>query len=235
MPKSQYVDPGKAFDAGYIKFEDIPVCQYNKTLAEEMEIYSKDDMMRIYRDMAIIREFETMLNEVKTKSCYNGVEYNNPGPAHLSIGQEASAVGQAYCLDINDFTFGSHRSHGEILAKGLSSIEKLTDEEVYDIMKEFLGGNVLSVVEKHMKSENVKDLAINFLLYGALAGGPDGQDNHIDVTSDYIYNEVTIDYNAAFVGACAGLYEYYGTPDMKATENFPPTPSYSAEEGGGNG
>ena len=62
--------------------------------------------------MAIIREFETMLNEIKTKSVYNGVEYNNPGPAHLSLGQEASAVGQAYCLDNNDFTIGSHRSHG---------------------------------------------------------------------------------------------------------------------------
>ena len=169
MPKSQYVDPGKAFDAGYIKFTDIPVCQYKKTLAEEKKIYTKDDFLRIYRDMAIIREFETMLNDVKTKSAYNGVEYNNPGPAHLSIGQEASAVGEAYCLDINDFSFGSHRSHGEILAKGLSSIYKLTDAEVYDIMKEFLDGSVLSVVEKHMKSENIKDLAINFLLYGALA------------------------------------------------------------------
>ena len=38
MPKSQYVDPGKAFDAGYIHFEDIPVCQYKKTLAEEKKI-----------------------------------------------------------------------------------------------------------------------------------------------------------------------------------------------------
>ena len=170
MPKSQYVDPGKAFEAGYIHFEDIPVCQYNKTLAEEKKIYTKDDFLRIYRDMAIIREFETMLNDVKTKSNYNGVEYNNPGPAHLSIGQEASAVGEAYSLDINDFSFGSHRSHGEILAKGLSSIHKLTDEEVYDIMKEFLGGAVLSVVEKHMNAGgNVKELAINFLLYGALA------------------------------------------------------------------
>ena len=40
MPKSQYVDPGKAFEAGYIHFEDIPVCQYNKTLAQENKIYS---------------------------------------------------------------------------------------------------------------------------------------------------------------------------------------------------
>ena len=169
MPKSQYVDPGKAFDAGYIHFEDIPVCQYNKTLKEELKLYSKEDMIRIYRDMQIIREFETMLNDIKTKSAYNGVEYNNPGPAHLSIGQEASAVGEAYCLDIDDLTFGSHRSHGEILAKGLSSIQKLNDEELYAVMKEFLDGSVLNVVEKHMTSQNIKDLAINFLLYGALA------------------------------------------------------------------
>ena len=117
------------------------------SLEDERRIYSKDDLVRIYRDMAIIREFETMLNEIKTKSVYNGVEYTNPGPAHLSIGQEASAVGEAYCLDIDDFTFGSHRSHGEILAKGLSAINKLSDTELYDVMKNFLGGETLKVVE----------------------------------------------------------------------------------------
>ncbi len=170
MPKSQFVDPQKAFEPGVIHFEDIPVCQYKKTLKEELKIYTKADMMRIYRDMAIIREFETMLNDVKTKSNYNGVEYNNPGPAHLSIGQEASAVGEAYNLDIDDLTFGSHRSHGEILAKGLSSIEKLDEKELYEIMKEFLDGSVLNVVEKHMNAGgDMKELAINFLLYGALA------------------------------------------------------------------
>ncbi|MBE6687585.1 MAG: dehydrogenase [Ruminococcaceae bacterium] len=170
MPKSQYVDPNKVFEPGFITFQDIPVNQYKKTFAEEKKLYTKDDMLRIYRDMRIIREFETMLNEIKTKSAYNGVEYNNPGPAHLSLGQEASAVGEAYALDINDLTFGSHRSHGEILAKGLSSIHKLDDEELYDIMKEFLGGSVLNVVEGKMAAhESIKELAIDFLLYGALA------------------------------------------------------------------
>lgn len=170
MPKSQYVDPAKVFEKGFSNFDPIPLCQYDLTLAQEKKLYSKEDFMRIYRDMRIIREFETMLNEIKIKSVYNGVEYNNPGPAHLSIGQEASAVGQAYCLDINDFTFGSHRSHGEILAKGLSSIEKLDEKELYDIMKEFLGGETLRVVEgTEDKKGDVKDLAINFLLYGALA------------------------------------------------------------------
>lgn len=170
MPKSQYVDPKKVFEPGYIKFQDIPVCQYNLTLDDEKKIYSKSDFLRIYRDMAVIREFETMLNDIKTKSVYNGVEYSNPGPAHLSIGQEASAVGEAYCLDINDFTFGSHRSHGEILAKGLSAIHKLSDSELYTIMKDFLGGSILKVVEgKEEVPGNVKELAIDFLLYGALA------------------------------------------------------------------
>jgi len=169
MPKSQYVDPAHAFDAGFIHFEDVPVCQYKKTLAEEKKIYTKADFLRIYHDMRTIHEFEFMLNEVKTKSEYNGIAYNNPGPAHLSIGQEASAVGQAYCLDINDFTFGSHRSHGEVIAKGLVSIEKLDDKELYDIMKEFLGGSVLAVVEKNMPNTNIKELAKNFYLYGLLA------------------------------------------------------------------
>ena len=60
------------------------------------------------------------------------------------------------------------------------------------------------------------------VLYGALAGGPDGDDQHNDVTKDWIYNEVTIDYNAAIVGAAAGLYLYKGDKTMKPEENFPP-------------
>ncbi|TYQ18201.1 UNVERIFIED_CONTAM: endoglucanase Cel9P [Acetivibrio alkalicellulosi] len=61
-----------------------------------------------------------------------------------------------------------------------------------------------------------------FVLYGALVGGPGANDEHIDVTSDYIYNEVTIDYNAAFVGASAGLYKFFGDSSMKVTPDFPP-------------
>ncbi|MBQ8906754.1 MAG: glycoside hydrolase family 9 protein [Ruminococcus sp.] len=61
------------------------------------------------------------------------------------------------------------------------------------------------------------------VLWGALVGGPDSDDWHRDITKDYIYNEVAVDYNAAFVGACAGLYSYCGTEDMKSEENFPPS------------
>ncbi|MBR4318467.1 MAG: glycoside hydrolase family 9 protein, partial [Oscillospiraceae bacterium] len=74
------------------------------------------------------------------------------------------------------------------------------------------------------------------VLYGALVGGPDGKDAHFDITSDWTYNEVTIDYNAAFVGAAAGLYHFYGSPDDKIDENFPPEETNSGDdETGGNG
>ena len=48
------------------------------------------------------------------------------------------------------------------------------------------------------------------ILWGALVGGPDETDKHVDLTKDYIYNEVAVDYNAAFTGALAGLYDLYG-------------------------
>ncbi len=169
MPKSQYIDPNVVRQPGVLKFKDIKLNQYKKTIADETKKYSNDDFHRIYHDMRFIREFETMLNEVKTKSEYRGMKYNNPGPAHLSLGQEASAVGQAYLLGVDDYIFGSHRSHGEILAKGLSAINKLSDAELYDAMKNFMDGRALKIVEDNCKASSVKELAVYFLAYGALA------------------------------------------------------------------
>ena len=171
MPKSQYIDPTQMRKPGEITFTPIPVNQYNKTVKDELKAkhFTKDDLKRIYRDMVVIREFETMLQLVKTTGGYNGVEYNNPGPAHLSAGQEAAAVGMAYMLDINDFIFGSHRSHGEILAKGLRAIELLDDKSLEKIMNEFWDGATVNVAKKAFKGGTTKELGIRFLLYGALA------------------------------------------------------------------
>lgn len=169
MPKSQFVDPKALRAPGKITFHDIPVNQYNKTIQDEKANYSNEDFVRIFRDISILREFETMINLIKTQGGYNGIEHTYPGPAHLSLGQEAAAVGQAYILDKNDIIFGSHRSHSEILAKALSCIEKLPDEELMKIMKEFLGGKILKAVEGKQKTNSVKELAVDFILYGTLA------------------------------------------------------------------
>ncbi|MFN8211329.1 MAG: thiamine pyrophosphate-dependent enzyme [Bacteroidales bacterium] len=168
MPKSQNIDPKIVRKPEYIEFGKIPVNQYNKTIEQEKKVYSTEDLIGIYTDMVIIREFETMLNLIKTTNEYKGISYNHPGPAHLSIGQEAAAVGMAYNLGADDYIFGSHRSHGEILAKGLSAIRKMDEDTLYSIMRNYFGGNSLKVVEKGF-SGDIKLLAKRFLLYGALA------------------------------------------------------------------
>jgi hypothetical protein len=58
-------------------------------------------------------------------------------------------------------------------------------------------------------------------LWGALVGGPDSSDVHKDLTTDYVYNEVAIDYNAGMVGALAGYYLLYGSGHQPVA-NFPP-------------
>jgi endoglucanase len=76
--------------------------------------------------------------------------------------------------------------------------------------------NNMNVPEKHRHT-----------LWGALVGGPDSGDEHNDVTTDYVLNEVAVDYNAGFVGALAGLWRYFGgsqdivrwTPPAEPAEN----------------
>ncbi|XP_069681406.1 uncharacterized protein [Periplaneta americana] len=43
------------------------------------------------------------------------------------------------------------------------------------------------------------------VLYGALVGGPDANDNYVDNRDDPVHNEVTCDYNACFQSALAAL------------------------------
>lgn len=52
-------------------------------------------------------------------------------------------------------------------------------------------------------------------LYGALVGGPDGNDSYTDTVSDYTKNEVACDYNAGFVGVLSLMYSKYHGQTIK--------------------
>ncbi len=69
-------------------------------------------------------------------------------------------------MTLDDYTFGSHRSHGEILAKALRSIEILDDKHLTEIMENFFGGKTYSVIKDDKLS--AKENGINFLLYGMI-------------------------------------------------------------------
>ena len=168
MTKLITIDPAEVRKPATITAPEIPVNAYVSDPAAEAEKYGTENLVRMYRDMVIIREFETMLDFVKKEGAYQGIEYNHRGPAHLSIGQEAAVVGQSYHLTPDDHIFGSHRSHGEILAKSLSAIARLDDDDLTRIMETYMDGTPLKVVEG-FGSDTVKDLAINYALYGTLA------------------------------------------------------------------
>jgi len=160
------IKPEQELSPDVIHFDDIPVNAYRATPDEERSRYSAEDLLEIWREMCAIREFETILSEIKLKGAYRGVAYDHAGPAHLSIGQEAAAVGMAFSLTPDDHIFGSHRSHGEILAKGFSAIRQLGEEQLLDIMRTYRDGAVLGPVERGFDG-SVRELATRFFIYGA--------------------------------------------------------------------
>lgn len=74
----------------------------------------------MYRRMLLIRRFETMVSEL-----YRSGEV--PGFVHLSLGQEAVAVGACSALDDSDIITSTHRGHAHCLAKGLSPAAMLAE------------------------------------------------------------------------------------------------------------
>ncbi len=168
MPKSLTVDPASVRARGSVTVPEIPINAYTMDFVAEKERFGVDGLVAMLHDMLAIREFESMLNSIKITGGWQGVEYNHMGPAHLSMGQEAASVGQAAELGVDDFIFGSHRSHGEILAKSFSAARKLDPTTLSGIMSGFLGGETLRNAEKIPYGTDA-ELAENFILFGTLA------------------------------------------------------------------
>ena len=153
-----------------VRFREIPICAYRLTISEEKRIYTTRDFLRIYRDMLVIREFETMLLSLKTRGNYRGISRVLPKSVIFDIGREAVSVGEAYCSDSTDDMFSSDKNIGDLIAKGLSAIEKMSDDELAQIMRGYHEGAVLSpLAEVTDKRTSVKDVALDFLLYGLLS------------------------------------------------------------------
>ncbi|MGI6297927.1 MAG: alpha-ketoacid dehydrogenase subunit alpha/beta [Saccharofermentanales bacterium] len=217
MPKSQIIRPEHVRCSGTLPLKDIPLNTYQKRLPEVKSEFPAADLVSLFDDMRLIREFETMLAGIRTVKVYNGIEYSYTGPAHLSIGQEASAVGQAYALDINDFTFGTHRSHGEVLARAFSAIRRLDEETLYQIMADFRGGALLRNVEAFSPhKDNIRELAMDYFLYGFMTElfgreigftGGLGNSMHVFFTPFGIYPNNAIVGAAGIIANGAALYK----------------------------
>ena len=81
---------------------------------------SKKRLAEMYETMLTIRAFEEKANELFQLDKVMGA-------IHLSIGQEACAVGAIRALEDGDFIVSNHRGHGHCIARG-ASIEKMFAE-----------------------------------------------------------------------------------------------------------
>jgi 2-oxoisovalerate dehydrogenase E1 component len=85
------------------------------TVTEQGLSLSRDDLVEMQRRMLLIRGFEERVAALYRDGLV-------PGFVHLSIGQEASAVGACWPLRPDDVITSTHRGHGHCLAKGLEPL-----------------------------------------------------------------------------------------------------------------
>jgi acetoin:2,6-dichlorophenolindophenol oxidoreductase subunit alpha len=116
----------------------------------------RSELLRAYRTMKVIREFEERIH----------VEFTTgeiPGFVHLYAGEEAIATGFCMNLDQRDKITSTHRGHGHCLAKGC---------DVHGMMAEIYGKKSGLCAGKG-GSMHIADLAKGMLgANGIVGGGP---------------------------------------------------------------
>jgi pyruvate dehydrogenase E1 component alpha subunit len=75
---------------------------------------SREETLRAYRDMLLIRRFEEKAGQLYGMGLIGGF-------CHLYIGQEAVVVGMQMCLKPGDQVITSYRDHGHMLATGMEA------------------------------------------------------------------------------------------------------------------
>tara|TARA_R110000823_G_scaffold305166_3_gene427088 strand:+ start:16344 stop:17327 length:984 start_codon:yes stop_codon:yes gene_type:complete len=117
---------------------------------------SRENLLRAYRHMKTIREFEERVHA----EIMNG---QIAGFTHLYTGQEANAVGVCEHLDAADTIISTHRGHGHCIAKGA---------DVIGMMKELFGSSE-GLCKGKGGSMHVADMEKGILgANGIVAGGP---------------------------------------------------------------
>ena len=208
MPKSMVISPDEVRRPGSLVIDPIPLNRYRPDAAAERDRWGDAGLIGAYRDMVLIRQFERMLDSVKTTGGYAGLQYVHEGPSHLSIGQEAAVVGLCLPLSRDDLIFGSHRSHAEILAKSLQAIRHAGGADLQRVMEDYLHGDILRVVEPAAQRRDVKALAIDFVVYGFMAevfGRRTGLNRGLGGSMHAFFAPLGSMPNNAIVGGSAGI------------------------------
>ena len=112
----------------------------------------------------MLENFLNYLKDVSLENEYREEEYASRrirGPVHLSIGQEAAAVGVLHACGQSDVCVSTHRNHAHYLAKG-GSLTGMVDE---------LFGLDTGCCRGYGGSMHLMDLSANLILSSAILAG----------------------------------------------------------------
>ena len=143
--------------------------------AEAIDTSSKTELLNLYQQMYLIREFEERAGEMYTRGLIRGF-------LHLYSGQEAVAVGAISNLEDRDYVVTHYRDHGHALARGMdpktamaelfgkatgSSKGKGGSMHLFQVSRNFFGGH--AIVGGHLPLAAGLALAAQYKKTGGVA------------------------------------------------------------------
>jgi len=135
MPANINVLP--EFKKGYLNFPAIPLFQYEGSVNAEIKSgYSKEEAIFHLELMLLIRQFEQLIVDMRRGAFSPKDGFKFIGATHLSIGQEAVAVGAISAIRPQDYITSTHRGHGHSLVKTILNLRTKTKKELEKILDE---------------------------------------------------------------------------------------------------
>ena len=126
--------------------------QYLKSLLEKDSILN-DPRVKMFANLQLIRSIELLISEKYEEQIFRC-------PVHLSIGQEAIAVGVSLHLTVNDKVVSTHRSHAHYIAKG---------GDVFRMLSELIG-SPLGCCKGRGGSMHIFDNSVGFMASVPIVG-----------------------------------------------------------------
>ena len=126
--------------------------QYLKSLLEKDSALN-DLRVQMFANLQLIRSIELLISEKYEEQIFRC-------PVHLSIGQEAIAVGVSLHLTVNDKVVSTHRSHAHYIAKG---------GDVFRMLSELIG-SPLGCCKGRGGSMHIFDNSVGFMASVPIVG-----------------------------------------------------------------
>ena len=144
-----------------LSFATVPCFQYQGGLADELAKGAEpSEMVFLLKVMHYIRAFETLIAQLRAGQLMPYEGYRFRGATHLSVGEEAVAVGGGAALNADDYITSTHRGHGHGIAKGALALRASGQ----DRLEAFC-----NAVEFDSDSEDLFDRAMDVHLYRTMA------------------------------------------------------------------